>query len=396
MKKDLKFYRIVLLLIIATALFYSFIAKGETIFEDDFETYDLGDKNGQGVWQASELAHCSITIEETYAVGGDKSERNTNTSLTGLSCVASATGTDIGVSGTIGWWFLVDNFKECRHAGSSNSHFFEFLLFGSENNEKIYIGLNASTSPAKIEYKDSTGAWVELGDLSSTTFHAVEFQWNSSENKVRYALDFGNFTEWIAPPYTLTPTTSGYFRELNYGGSTFCGDIYIDTIEQTISVWEQCGRDTYCMFCNNQTDCEANGCHWFLIDYPYLGAGYCWQSEAPIEQETSTAFLNYYDAYSPFATPTEIVMGIADSVSPFLTMLSSWIENWVDKWSLAEAQEFGETLGNAIATARGYADFFNDLFGDLPVAEIFLIYLTIIMAIVIFRIVRQIKKLFTV
>lgn len=400
MKKDywlLKFFIKWFLAIIffLALLIFAGDSFGAGYFEDDFETYGLGVKNGQGVWIASTEAHCSITIQETYSVEGVKSERNTNTS-NGQSCVASATGTDMGASGSIGWWFLVDNLQECRYETLSNSNFFEFLLFGTENNEKIYIGLNASTTPAKIQYKDSTGAWIDLGELASTTWHAIEVEWNTSENKVRYALDFAPFTGWVAPPYTITATTSGYFRELNRNGSVHCGDIYVDTIEQNISVFSQCGRGTYCMFCNNQTDCEANNCQWILLDYPYLGAGYCLQSEAPISYETSTYFSNYYTEHSEFSTPTELVSRLASSSAPFLIALSSWLENFSDRFDLAIAQEYGERVGNAFSTARGYADTFNDLFNDLPVSEVLIIYLTVILAIVIFRVVRQIKKLFTV
>jgi len=237
---------------------------------------------------------------------------------------------------------------------------------------------------------DLGSSWETIIELEvPTTWHSIQFQ--LTESSIRVKVDNFNWSAWQelyadCDGLSLFQLVDGHENYAQYN------EFYFDSFTQGEG-YGICGSDEDCLYCDNQTDCENNDCYWIQLPFPFVWV--CSPYSGIIQTATGTQydFSSYYASNSQFTTPTDFINRLASATQPFLVTLSSWLENFSDLFDLSEAQEKGEQLGNAIPKARGYLAFFDGLFADLPLSGILLIYLVILIGIIIFRIIRQIKKL---
>ena len=381
-----KFSTLKLILMIGIGCFFLLFnyCLADSLFDDDFETYNVGFLCEVGDWTCSKIADQNYSITTTQAYSGDKSVSRFNAGIYYLTRI----GEDLEDTGIISFWIYTSS----DFATSSVNHSdFRTEIDGDYWINFRLIAPTSTIGEATIQGYSTEMGFEDLEILEKDKWTFLEMGWDRINQKVKYRIDFG---DWTIRDSSITATTS--LKSFFWVNSFYylAGDIYLDKIvSQGSGAIGTCGAGSYCYFCYSEVDCEDQGCIWLEIPF---GDDVCVESEAPLEAETSTIFTTYYSENSDFATPTAFISRLAFTTQPFLFLMSSWISNFSGYFDLEVAQENGENLGQAIPKARGYLTFFDALFHDLPLSEILIVYLIVLLGVIIFRIIRQIKKLLIV
>ena len=146
--------------------------------------------------------------------------------------------------------------------------------------------------------------------------------------------------------------------------------------------WE-CGGELACQFCATQETCEAEDCNWNEL------SGTCWYAAPTLPSSWST----YYDTHGGYETPSEFVNQLAQTTGETLAVVSGLFEGFLTSFNTADALAKGSALGNVIPKGRGYLKVFDGLFGHYPIGETFVFILIFMLAVGLFRIVRQLIAL---
>lgn len=381
-----KFSALKLILVLGLGLFLLIFPKiGEAyLFEDNFDSYELNQSiHLQGDWEVyttydrDYFTTSSITHTENISIVriGD-----------GAYCMKKE-GEEVEDVGYFSFWIYPDDWATSTSYTSFSLDPYPVGCAGAGNLE---IRLFAPTSTEELSvYGRGDGGLNFLGNIDKGEWSAVNFYWNKIQDVVKYRLKFENWSEFNLDEFG---TVNAFLWMTPVDGLT--GNIYLDTIKTTEA--GVCGFGEDCIFCSTRATCENYGCYWIEMFFPI--ARVCVEASPLIETATGTHFDfdTYYATTSLFATPTAFISRLAQATSPILLILSSWLEGFSDIFDLAEAQQKGLQLGNAIPQARGYLGFFDSFFAGLPLSEILLVYLVILVGLIIFRIIRQIKKLIAV
>jgi hypothetical protein len=232
-----------------------------------------------------------------------------------------------------------------------------------------------------------------------TIWNKITFQWNTSgatsTRQFRIGWNDVYWTDWKpVQDYNCTGIKKIQIDDATFVLST-AYTMWWDSFSMG-SAYGICGTSLDCVFCYNQTDCENNGCFWIIGDWAsYDFTSQCVPTQPYIEEIASNTFnaTSFHNANCKYATATSLYTGLTGATGGLLGYVSSWLAHFENLFDLAQAREKGVQFGEAIPKARGYLEMFNGLFGYFPIGEVLLIYLVILIAIIIFRIVRHIKSL---
>lgn len=171
-------------------LAWGFGVSAETIFTDNFNSYNNAAVAGQGGW----LGPGGTVVTEGLTREGAKS-------LIGFSF---ATPTGVAKSGA-----LVNDGKitvYVRRFDANQPGAFSFLLMEG-NVLKIEVRGNAGNSGRFQYVNGATASYVNFGPtFNDSNWYAVQIQWRSSDHSARYNIDGGTWTDW-AP--SIAPWSSG-------------------------------------------------------------------------------------------------------------------------------------------------------------------------------------------
>jgi hypothetical protein len=142
-----------------------------------------------------------------------------------------------------------------------------------------------------------------------------------------------------------------------------------------------CGEGIELQFCDNQGDCETQGGNWYN-DFCWLYPPY-----------SVSSWDDYYSTYGDYATATEWTNNMASSSTAFFETIGGFLNTFNDFFSVETAYQKGSEFGSAIPKARGYLGIFGEFTGGLPIGEIFIFAITFMLAIGVFRIVRNLVQL---
>lgn len=363
---------------------------------DNFESYNLGDFYNNSNWQVS----TSGVIYIINNLPAQSYPQNLEFSKLEIPKLRSITKSlDISQdSGTFKFYWNVkfnpDEISAIR-----------IKLYDLDNQECIFLnGLCLDVYCEKWQWNYYTAnppEYINLGIWDIPTgWHSISFQWDtysttSSDKKMRYKVDDGFWSSWETihnPDYCDNAKKLSFHDEAEEYSDDYY--IYFDSFSQTIG-YGICGTELDCIYCKNQIDCENNNCSW--LEFPVFGGYFntCVPTPSLIEEIMGTELepLPFYASNSEFATPTALYTGLTGVSSGIFKYLSSWLSRFSNLFDLTQATQKGVEYGQAIPKARGYLNIFNNLFGNLPLGEIFIIYLTILIAVIIFRIVRHSKGL---
>lgn len=154
-------------------------ALGATIFEDNFNSYTDGDLNGQGGWVYEDISAKTWYVEGTTVYEGTKATAESS----GYNYLKDGTLTNDGRITVYLRWSSV----------ATGGPYFT-LYEGTAG--RIATALS-QTGAGKFDYYSA--GWKNIGDVSADTWYCLEIEWRSSDHKVRYKLDGGAWTNWVAP-----------------------------------------------------------------------------------------------------------------------------------------------------------------------------------------------------
>jgi len=100
-----------------------------------------------------------------------------------------------------------------------------------------------------------------------------------------------------------------------------------------------------------------------------------------------------YGEYSNYATSTELFSALTGAIKPLIFVIGDNLTFFSSQFNQDNAKDAGEKAGNAVLLVRSYTGNINSFFNDMPVSEILFLYLSALIAVIVFRIIRLLLKL---
>jgi len=101
----------------------------------------------------------------------------------------------------------------------------------------------------------------------------------------------------------------------------------------------------------------------------------------------------YYVAHSNYSTSTALFNELSNSIGSLIQSVGNSLSAFANKFSLTDAQQTATLVASSISTIRTYSNNLNSFFGSLPVSEILFLYLIIFIAVIIFRLIKNLVNL---
>ena len=121
--------------------------------------------------------------------------------------------------------------------------------------------------------------------------------------------------------------------------------------------------------------------------------------ELPETQETPPEVYDPIDAdqfyldFSGYETPTAMYNNLKNAIQPIFTTIGSNLTFFTSRFDSETAKDTGEKTGQAILLVRSYSSNLNTFFNDLPVSEFLFFYLTLLIVVIVFRIIKNLINL---
>jgi hypothetical protein len=155
-----------------------------TIFETNFDSYSLGLLSGQNGWEGD--------VNEIFSVVNGTSGKEVTTN--------GATSDYVNKQGTA----ITDgyiSFKCKRHTNEGVGRIYSQIYHTDVNSyARATIAFLGSTS--QIQYRTGGSTFVNIQAYSLDTWYTIQINWRSSDGYVRYKVDAGSWTDWVAADET--------------------------------------------------------------------------------------------------------------------------------------------------------------------------------------------------
>lgn len=119
--------------------------------------------------------------------------------------------------------------------------------------------------------------------------------------------------------------------------------------------------------------------------------------ELPETQETPPDFFNIYDLdysqVSEYDQPTDLLVNLINAVKPLFIVIGDNLTFFSSRFDQDIAKETGEKTAQAVLLFRSYSSNLNSFFNDLPISEFLLFYLTLLIVVIVFRIIKNLINL---
>jgi len=185
-----------------------------TVFSDDFNSYNDGDLAGQGGWTRHSGTGL-VSVQGTTVYEGAKAVQQKK--VTNNDEVYKKTGT-LRASGRVSFYMQgpgdsYHNFQLCEGAS-----------------QRVIVGMVGVSNDFK--YLSATPAWVAFDTYTVNTWVLVEIEWQGTgaSSEVRYRINEGNWTNWLAP-----------YKDWTSGLDT----VWIGTSATTYGYYDHIAEDPY-------------------------------------------------------------------------------------------------------------------------------------------------------
>jgi len=102
---------------------------------------------------------------------------------------------------------------------------------------------------------------------------------------------------------------------------------------------------------------------------------------------------DYYLQHSNYSTSTGLFNNLTNSVGALIENVGNSLSAFAGKFSLSDAQQTATLVASSISTIRTYSNNLNSFFGSLPVSQILFLYLIIFVAVIVFRLIKNLVNL---
>ena len=319
-------------------------------------------------------------------------------------------------------------------------NFTEFIayptIYGGEWLFEVFFG-----GDGKIDLNNSYGSYgSNLLDYSTSSWNSFEADIDLVANNFRVGIN-DIFTGYFNFPFAYGTfqnffgnTSAGFIDNISILTGADCGDLFSWNTCQNVAgcCWYQLpiglSPDSYCEKCDvgncasganecgnclDQESCENQEyCYWkngickYGVGTCQAGIGlqfceteescagaagfwydsFCWGWEKELFTQS---WEDYFAIYGETATATIWVGRIATSTENFLGKMGGIMTGFSGSWDLIEAENKGAALGSIIPKARGFLSILDKFLGNLPIGELFVFTLIIMIAVGIFRLVRN-------
>ncbi len=184
-----------------------------TLFTDDFNSYNDGDLNGQGGWDAS----ASVDVQGDVVLEGAKAIKIATAGHYARKTVDGITDGKV-------------TFYARLESGGSNAC--QIGLQDSSGNWRIVVAIGPAADTTNLKYYDGA-QWLFIGgegDFTADVYHSIEIEFRSSDHLARYRLDEGTWTDWDTTQTQWTTVTRLMFYR--YGSQTGAALAYFDYIAE--------------------------------------------------------------------------------------------------------------------------------------------------------------------
>ena len=200
------------------------VVAGTTIFTDNFNSYSTGSLHGQGSWTtagggAGWQVQTSVVNEGANAI-----------SRTGLGLATKKGGSSIN-DGIITFYTR----RTETSPGVTGAADFELWQGDPATGTRI-AQVRTLSGNSNFFYVNSTPANVSFGTITSNTWYAIQVQWRSSDHKVRYNVNGGTWTSFVAGTSGNVWTTGLSFVNIVSTNGSAGETIYFDTIQSGLVV----------------------------------------------------------------------------------------------------------------------------------------------------------------
>ena len=117
--------------------------------------------------------------------------------------------------------------------------------------------------------------------------------------------------------------------------------------------------------------------------------------ELPDSEQTPPAFFGvvggteYYSIHSNYATSTDLFLNLISAVEPIIITIGDNLTFFSANFDQDIAKETGQKTGDAVLMIRSYSSNLNTFFNNLPVAEFLFFYLTLLIVVIVFRLIKN-------
>jgi hypothetical protein len=117
--------------------------------------------------------------------------------------------------------------------------------------------------------------------------------------------------------------------------------------------------------------------------------------ELPNSEQTPPAFFGvvggteYYSIHSNYATSTDLFLNLIGAVEPIIITIGDNLTFFSANFDQDIAKETGQKTGDAVLMIRSYSSNLNTFFNNLPVAEFLFFYLTLLIVVIVFRLIKN-------
>jgi len=101
----------------------------------------------------------------------------------------------------------------------------------------------------------------------------------------------------------------------------------------------------------------------------------------------------YYSQHSNYSTSTGLFNNLTNSVGALIENVGNSLSAFAGKFSLSDAQQTATMVASSISTIRTYSNNLNSFFGSLPVSQILFLYLILFVAVIVFRLIKNLVNL---
>lgn len=368
----------------SAVLFTGSNAKGALI--EGFEGCTAGQNTSECTSFITQIASYGYMVSSAHAESGANSIVATTT--LGVSSIKM----DIATS----TYKVIDVYFRATEEPNSYAH---FDILGSGGS--AYIGFSPTNN--LVLNSVSTTTQITAGPTYAT-WHFLTIEFDPANGYVKGWYDGANETTIMIDPAWTEIHQIGFFNNnapdivfwdsiqdrpctslctsCDYQGcayyNEFCSWNFATGDCTQIETTNSCGPDWLCNFCVDSSTCQANGCSWYN--------GYCW-SYLNVDK---TPWHDYYASNSDYATATGFIESLASSTSGFYETIRTITTNFGNIFNASSAQSIGSTTGSIIPKVRGYMNLANGFFGNIPIAEIFVISLSLLFASIIWQVAKGI------
>ena len=440
------FFFITIALVVFLFLYFKIDVFGATIFEDDFESYNLGNINGQGGWSDTTDI---VDVVNDNVFQGEKAGHCYNSDPNSTWAFKTGAITPAPFEFTFKFYVLEPVFSVADII---------FNLGGGitgTSTISTYLGskLQWNNDTQKIEfytYDFFSATWIlNSSEVATSTWHTLTFE--GSNNQWRAKIDTGEWSIWNTPEnnfdWISRFTIFGgylhfYFDQMGapelgapefrvYGISPVSGTEITSTSTEFSFGWEGLATSTsyyqgfWLNFREKTTGIKTEG-YLFTTAEPtgtattslenfnfvknsdyYLtavGAGYTYGYYTDLVSPEfyytiniaglpdvfkMTDFSTWYSENSKFATPTAIFVSLTGFLEPVFSKIGEFGERTTEFFDLDDAYTRGYDIGIIFPTFTQYINEIEVFMGGFPIIRLFLVSLIVLLGIFIIKLIMK-------